>query len=221
MQSCDSTGLLSLSGNRLFKVKVTPTVLVNALVTWMNIFTVTCIYVHMSAVSHRGSSFVYLFLACSWSFLCRLVCVCVRSMCVRERILVWAFTFLWCFLSRCQIAKYLFSRSLRMFCQPWPTYLFLRYCPLAGFTFRVSTKETVSIKPENDFPEMCYQNTLNRVCLGVSSLLRWWLFSKGNCIPARDWRAETVSLREGKICTAATPCSVYTICVTDELWMML
>lgn len=147
-------------------------------------------------------------------------CVCARGMCVRERILVWAFTFLWCFLSRCQIATYLFSRSLRMFCQPWPTYLFLRHCPLAGFTFRVSTKETVSIKPENSIKIYCTP-LWNTVCLDFSSLLRWWLFSKGNCIPAGDWRAETVRLREGKICTAATPCSVYTICVTDELWMKL
>lgn len=200
----------------------------NALVTWMNIFTFVVhvcakrshAFMCTSAVSHRGSSFVYLFLACSWSFLCRLVCVRAWYVCERERILVWAFTFLWCFLSRCQIATYLFSRSLRMFCQPWPTYLFLRHCPLAGFTFRVSTKETVSIKPENSVKIYCTP-LWNTVCLDFSSLLRWWLFSKGNCIPARDWRAETVRLREGKICTAATPCSVYTICVTDELWMKL
>lgn len=30
---------------------------------------VMCMYVHMSAASHYGSPFVYLFLACSWSFL--------------------------------------------------------------------------------------------------------------------------------------------------------
>lgn len=78
---------------------------------------VMCIYVHMSAVSHYGSSFVYLFLACSWSFLFRLVCVCV-CVCVREHISVGMHVFIECFLSRCRIATYLVSRSLRMF---WST----------------------------------------------------------------------------------------------------
>lgn len=50
---------------------------------------VMCIYVHMSAASHYGSSFVYLFLACSWSFLFELVCACV---CVKEDI-AWVCTF--------------------------------------------------------------------------------------------------------------------------------
>lgn len=64
-----------------------------------------CIYVHMSTVSHYGSSFVYLFLACSWSFLFGLVCVYVLER-RREEISVGMHVFLCCFLSRCRIATY-------------------------------------------------------------------------------------------------------------------
>lgn len=39
------------------------------------VYEVLCRYMYVSAVSHYGSFFVYLFLACSWSFL--FACICV------------------------------------------------------------------------------------------------------------------------------------------------
>lgn len=91
---------LTLSGNNTYDLK-----------TWLHFFRFCCgflhcrvmwMYVHMSARSCHRSSFVYLFLACSWFFLfnwCVFVWVCEWGhQCGHSRVHAG-----FCFLSRCHI----------------------------------------------------------------------------------------------------------------------
>lgn len=119
---------------------------------------VMCIYVHMSAASHYGSSFVYLFLACSWSFLFELVCACV---CVKEDIGVGMHILCGVFSAVAVLPHAWSVGHWGCSSQPWPTCLFLRHCPSVG------------VKCGNS---LCCQNTLMR------DLIKCDLF--GSCLLA-------------------------------------
>lgn len=95
--------------------------------------------------------------------------------------------------------------------------------------FAVS-EATVNIRSENDFLPMCCQNTLVYTFMKnyVFGFLLFtqggqWVVFRGKLLFMREgeWRKQTDRLTEDLLCIPATPCSVYVICVSDELWMRL
>lgn len=97
------------------------------------------IFVHMSARSCRRSSFVYLFLACSWFFLfnwCVFLWTCEWGHhCGHSGIHVFTQHFVF---SAVAVLPHTCSVGHRgCSAQPWPTYLFPRGRPLAWISFRI------------------------------------------------------------------------------------
>lgn len=172
---------------------------------------VMCIYVHMSAASHYGSSFVYLFLACSWSFLFELVCACV---CVKEDIGVGMHILYGVFSAVAGLPHAWSVGHWGCSSQPWPTCLFLWHC------------SSVGVKFGNSF---CYQNTL--MCdlikcdmFGSRLLAQMMIVFKGKLPLLTERRRERAGRRTGRG-PALHPChslfSLYHLCDSDELWMWL
>lgn len=174
---------------------------------------VMCIYVHMSAASHYGSSFVYLFLACSWSFLFELVCA---GVCVKEDIGVGMHILYGVFSAVAGLPHAWSVGHWGCSSQPWPTclFLFLRYCPSVG------------VKSGYSF---CCQNTLMRdlrKCdmFGSRLLAQMMIVFEGKLPLLTERQRGRAGRRTGRG-PALHPChslfSLYHLCDSDELWMRL
>lgn len=139
-----------------------------------------------------------------------------------------------CFLSRCTIATHLACHLLRM---PWSTLthisslesvLWLDFSPVS--TKHALTDTAVRVNSEKKQSFACSNAPLCTLMKNHVFVFFSWLrvlsglFSKGNCsfwVQETEQGKQADRLRGGMLRIPATPCSVYIICVTDELWMRL
>ena len=177
-----------------------------------------CINVYMSAVSHYGSSF------CVFIFSLQLVLPLLAAVCERGHQCVGMHVHLRCFLSRCRIATYWVSQSLRMFWSPL-THMSVPQTLSSGSGNFCSLRCLLWLRHWSDFGmkmtsltcvvRVHYCAPLWKMMFGFPLYTRrgQQIVFKGKLLILKRVKKQADSLGEGMLCVPATPCSVYIVCV--------